>query len=105
MASVKITKAKALRQKVVNLMYLVFIVLAFIYVPSDFIDTMKDVNTSLEEANRDIKSMNYFNVRILEAIEKSDTTKQPANDIDYRQVMSLTNSVDRMIEDFKWQLQ
>lgn len=105
MASDKMGKAKRLRQKVVNLMYLVFIVLAFIYVPSDFIDTIKDVNVSLEQANRDIKNMNYFHVKLIKAMWEADSTKKLVNYAAYPQVMSLTDSVDRAIENLKLQLQ
>lgn len=38
---------KVLRNKMVSFMYLIFIVLAFLYIPSDFIDTVKDIDTSL----------------------------------------------------------
>lgn len=38
-----------LRQKLINLMYLVFITLAFIYLPSDFIDSTKYLTNSFEQ--------------------------------------------------------
>lgn len=42
-----------LRQKLINLMYLVFITLAFIYLPSDFIDTSKYLLRSLEQTEKE----------------------------------------------------
>lgn len=45
-----------LRQKLINLMYLVFITLAFIYLPSDFIDTSKYLINSFEQTEKEYNS-------------------------------------------------
>ena len=41
---------RVLRQKIVNLLYLIFIVLAFLHIPSGFVDLFSDVNRSFEIA-------------------------------------------------------
>ena len=41
---------RMLRQKLINLMYLIFIVLAFLYIPSNFIDVFKDLNSTFEKS-------------------------------------------------------
>lgn len=45
-----------LRQKLINLMYLVFITLAFIYLPSDFIDTTKYVTNSFKQTAKEYEN-------------------------------------------------
>lgn len=42
-----------LRQKLINLMYLVFITLAFIYLPSDFIDSSKYIQKSFAQSEEE----------------------------------------------------
>lgn len=104
--SIKISRAKVLRQKVISLMYLIFVVMVFLYVPSDFIDTIKDVNYSMEGATREMKIMNNFNVNLLKAIKATDSTNQISNYPDYiDEVMHLTDSVNRVIEYLKMRLQ
>ncbi len=66
-----------LRQKLINLMYLVFITLAFIYLPSDFIDatkyiqnsfvqTEKEYNTKVEANQGLLKESLYINTPLAE---------------------------------------
>ena len=60
--------SRILRQKVVNLMYLIYVVLAFLYIPADFIDVMKEFDFSYDlHEKENIKSFDY-NTMVLEAI-------------------------------------
>lgn len=60
--------SRILRQKVVNLMYLIYVVLAFLYIPADFIDVMKEMDFSYNlHEKENIKSFEY-NTLVLEAI-------------------------------------
>lgn len=45
------------RQRLINLMYLVFITLAFIYLPSDFVDTTKYARNSFEISSSEYKTL------------------------------------------------
>ncbi|MBI9038672.1 MAG: hypothetical protein JEY97_11110 [Bacteroidales bacterium] len=60
--------SRILRQKVVNLMYLIYVVLAFLYIPADFIDVIKEMDFSYDlHEKENIKSFEY-NSLVLEAI-------------------------------------
>jgi len=60
--------SRILRQKVVNLMYLIYVVLAFLYIPADFIDVIKEMDFSYNlHEKENIKSFEY-NSLVLEAI-------------------------------------
>ncbi len=45
--------SRVLRRKIINLMYLIFIVLAFLYIPSNFIDVFKDLNSTFEKSAKE----------------------------------------------------
>lgn len=47
---------RVLRHKIVNLLYLIFIVLAFLHIPSNFVDLFSEINRSLESSTQ-----SYFN--------------------------------------------
>jgi gliding motility-associated protein GldM len=53
--------SRMLRHKVVNLLYLIFIVMAFLYIPADFIDVFRSINQDYEEAVDDFSSSEYDN--------------------------------------------
>ena len=53
--------SRVLRHKVINLLYLIFIVMAFLYIPADFIDVFRSINQDYEEAIDDFSSSEYDN--------------------------------------------
>ena len=53
--------SRVLRHKVINLLYLIFIVMAFLYIPADFIDVFRSINQDYEEAVDDFSSSEYDN--------------------------------------------
>lgn len=53
--------SRMLRHRVVNLLYLIFIVMAFLYIPADFIDIFKSINQDYEEAIEDLSTSKYDN--------------------------------------------
>ncbi|MBI9038673.1 MAG: hypothetical protein JEY97_11115 [Bacteroidales bacterium] len=54
--------SRILRNRVVNLLYLIFIVMAFLYIPADFIDIFKSINQDYEDAVEDFTTSEYANV-------------------------------------------
>ena len=60
--------SRILRQKVVNLMYLIYVVLAFLYIPADFIDVMKEMDFSYDLHEKENTKSFEYNSLVLEAI-------------------------------------
>ena len=60
--------SRILRQKVVNLMYLIYVVLAFLYIPADFIDVMKEIDFSYDLHKKENTKSFEYNTLVLEAI-------------------------------------
>ncbi|MCD4745227.1 MAG: hypothetical protein K8R58_02890 [Bacteroidales bacterium] len=54
--------ARVLRIKVVNLLYLIFFVLAFLYIPADFVDVFRSINKTYEESTKDYETKEYSNL-------------------------------------------
>ncbi|RLD60143.1 MAG: hypothetical protein DRJ05_05200 [Bacteroidetes bacterium] len=60
--------SRVLRVKVVNLLYLIFFVLAFLYIPADFVDVLRTINSSYENSlesyssKKDNNLLNYNQV-------------------------------------------
>ena len=67
-------KGKVLRQKMIGFMYLIFIVLTIIYIPSDFIDSISSINTSLEKTAQKIDKMNGYSLSLIESALENDTS-------------------------------
>ena len=55
------SNSKALRQRVINLLYLVFLAFIFILIPSDFVDSTFHSNQSLEQLTDEIDKLNTTN--------------------------------------------
>ena len=53
--------SRILRNRVVNLLYIIFIVMAFLYIPADFIDIFKNINNDYEAAVEDFSTTEYDN--------------------------------------------
>ncbi|MBI3143646.1 MAG: hypothetical protein HYZ16_12545 [Bacteroidetes bacterium] len=55
--SVGNSNSQKLRQKAIGLLYLLFIALVFIYVPSDFLDSINETNRSLEKTSLELSGL------------------------------------------------
>ncbi|MFM9944392.1 MAG: hypothetical protein ACKVQB_04095, partial [Bacteroidia bacterium] len=66
------SNAKALRQRVINLLYLVFLAFIFILIPSDFVDTSFHSNQSLEQITSEIDKLSTTNNLYFLTILKND---------------------------------
>ena len=75
------SKSKILRGKMIGFMYLIFIVLALIYIPSDFIDSIRFLNTSLENSSLQVGKANEFNLNFIKSALLSDTLIDASEEI------------------------
>jgi hypothetical protein len=67
-----LSNAKNLRQKVINLLYLVFLAFIFILIPSDFVDSTFHSNSSLEHLTTEIDKLSTSNNLYFLTILKND---------------------------------
>lgn len=58
--------------KKVNLLYLIFIILAFLYIPADFVDIFKGINEFYETNSSDNQKLFKYNSGVLTAFDQSD---------------------------------
>ncbi len=90
---------KVLRNKMVSFMYLIFIVLAFIYIPSDFVDTIKDIDTSLSLSSKEINSAKNYNLLLVKAGLATDTlNKLNTSGTNFQRISKLTDSISNELE-------
>jgi len=66
------SNSKALRQRIINLLYLVFLAFIFILIPSDFVDSAFHSNKSLEELTFEIDKLSTTNNLYFLVILKKD---------------------------------
>jgi hypothetical protein len=66
------SNAKALRQRIINLLYLVFLAFIFILIPSDFLDSTFHSNQSLEKLTDEIDKLSTTNNIYFLTILKND---------------------------------
>ena len=52
-------------QKKIGLLYIIFIVMAFLYIPADFVDIFKDINVYYEESVYENEKLYDYNYRII----------------------------------------
>jgi hypothetical protein len=95
---------KALRNKMVSFMYLIFIVLAFIYIPSDFIDTIRDINSSLSQSSQKIEEAKSLSQIILSAGQKKDSAHFNALQAELVEITIKADSIVFFIEGLKIRL-
>lgn len=67
-----ISHSKELRQKVINLLYLIFLAFIYILIPSDFVDSTFHSNKSLEQLNNEIDILSTNNNIYFLTILKND---------------------------------
>jgi hypothetical protein len=104
---------RVLRQKIINLLYLIFIVLAFLYIPSNFIDVFKDINYNFEkstqEFNNEFTSNQFnnlynYNFLIFEYLTKNSTDSILQIRQNFLFINQSSTALIQKIEDIKHQL-
>jgi len=64
--------SRILRIKIINLLYLIFIILAFLYIPSDFVDVFRDINNSYNNNKSENVKLSEYNLNILEILASNN---------------------------------
>ncbi|MBC8489097.1 MAG: hypothetical protein H8D45_24005 [Bacteroidetes bacterium] len=104
---------RLLRQKIINLMYLIFIVLAFLYIPSNFIDVFKDINynyeKSTQEFNNEFTSNQLNNLYNFNSLLFNYLTENPVDSVqiikqDFNTINQSSTILIQKIEDIKHKL-
>ncbi|MES2431530.1 MAG: GldM family protein [Bacteroidota bacterium] len=88
------TNALKIRQKFINLMYLVFILFAFIYAPTNSLDSLFFTTKSLKR----VGALLVPETAVLKTTINSDSTFIRENGDTYYSVMSLNDSVENVIK-------
>ncbi|MCD4745226.1 MAG: hypothetical protein K8R58_02885 [Bacteroidales bacterium] len=63
---------RELRTKIVNLLYLIFIILAFLYIPADFVDIFRDIDKSFKDSEKENIKLSFYNKKIFELMSQSN---------------------------------
>ncbi len=98
------TNAQKLRQKAINLLYLIFLAFLFSFIPSDFVDTTHMSNTSMNLLCNEVERQSTkYNMMVLSYVQQDEElfndTKLKLIDIDDK-----TNVQIDLIEKFKLNL-
>lgn len=91
-------KRKRLRQKMINLMYLIFIVLAFIYIPTDFIDNVREIDHSLQTSDKQINKMRSMCWDIIQIPAKFDSAFTASNVAEYQRFLESADKAYKSID-------
>lgn len=98
-------EGRVLRTKVVNLMYLIFIALAFFYIPPDFLDSATTLDKSLENNSEELNEEKELKLSIY---RKSLQKISPYYDIspgpNFSQIFSLSDHIISKIDSLKEKL-
>ncbi len=94
------SNSKALRQKIINLLYLVFLAFIFILIPSDFVDSTFHSNQSLEQVTFELDKLNTTNTLYFLTLLKNDETVFEDTRQNFMKIEELTklpvNTIHRM---------
>lgn len=95
------SSSKKLRQKAISLLYLLFIALVFIYVPSDFLDSINEANRSFEHTEDELKDLKKAKYQMFETPGVSIGMGNLVDSFKYKRISSLTDSLIGDIENLK----
>ncbi len=94
----------SLRQKAINLFYLIFLILIFSFIPSDFVDSAHHTNKSLDLISNEINQLNATSVNYYLHLLRNDPellneTRQRLQEIEY-----ITKNTTEYIDSLKLDL-
>ncbi len=92
--------SRVIRQKVVNLMYLIYVVLAFLYIPADFIDVMKEMDFSYNLHEKENTRSFEYNSLVLEAVASKLSNASLSNQFIKNSKLAYASS-NKTIEDIE----
>ena len=95
------TNSQKLRQKAINLLYLIFLAFLFTFIPSDFVDTTYITNQSMNMLCNEVeRHSTKYNMLVLSYVQQDE---ELFNDTKLKiiQIDELTNEQIKLIEDMK----
>ena len=100
---------RVLRQKIVNLLYLIFIVLAFLYIPSNFVDLFSEINKSFESAkdryfDTDSYDLYHYDLQIFEYLIELDQERGEELQDNFSIISKSSTALIEKIEQYKYDL-
>ena len=98
------SKGLILQQKKIGLLYIIFIVLAFLYIPADFVDIFKGTNDFYEGSTYENEKLYNYNLKIINYFTKSDRDSIHSIKQYYLQVGQSASDIIRQIEIYKQNL-
>lgn len=99
--SEEISNSGKLRQKAISLLYLIFIALVFIYVPSDFLDSINDTNRSFEQTSSQLSGLKESKFIMFEKSGFGLNIENLTDSFKYRLISEISDSAFNRIEKVK----
>jgi len=95
------SKGIILIQKKIGLLYIIFIVMAFLYIPADFVDIFRDVNAYYESSVVENEKLFQYNSRIINYFSETDSVLDQSVIQYYKEVALSSDNAIRQIEKYK----
>ncbi|MFY0674975.1 MAG: hypothetical protein JXQ87_16360 [Bacteroidia bacterium] len=95
------SNSEELRQRAISLLYLLFIALVFIYVPSDFLDSINDTNRSFEKTAEELSQLKKSKFIMFEKTGFGVSFKNLTDSFKYRLISGVSDSAFNRIERLK----
>jgi hypothetical protein len=95
------SKGKELRQKAINLMYLIFLAFLFTYVPADFLDSVQTSGKSLDMLAKDAGKENTASAIYFLNLLKSDAALYEKTKSQFLAIEDYSQDVETQIENYK----
>jgi hypothetical protein len=99
-----LSSGNGIRQKAVNLFYLIFLILIFSFIPSDFVDSAHYTNSSLDLISNDINQLNKASTNyFLHLLESEPLLYEETRD-QFLEIETITKSTTKYIDNLKLEL-
>ena len=92
---------RLLRVKIINLLYLIFIIIAFLYIPADFIDIFKDIDWSFRQAEKENSKLSNYNAELFKLVTTSIHDTSNVYVRNYKRAYRSSSKIIRKIEEYK----
>ncbi len=104
LTSTKLSSGNGLRQKAINLFYLIFLILLFSFIPSDFVDSAYHTNSSLDLISNDINRLSKDNTLFFLHLLKKEPELFKESQEKFLEIERLTNNTTQYIDKLKLDL-
>jgi hypothetical protein len=102
--SAKTDQSKLLRGKIVRLFYIIFLILFFAYISSDFLDSSFHANQSLDLISNEIGQISTTNSIYFLHLLKEDPDLYERTKNEFLEIENLTEQMTNSIDDYKFDL-